>query len=193
MPAAERKLSPERRRRIVDAARFLILRQGLRATTMEAVAREAGVAKPTLYGYFPDRDAVFMTIVEDLVADIVAAVRAALDMGGDVVDRVGAALSAKYKIIARLLEGSPHADELYSEQDRLVAPRVKSMEQNVEAMIAESLATAGVARPRQLAKLLLAAAGGIARKASSPAEIGPAIRLLTERLLRPELDPLHGR
>lgn len=193
MPAAERKLSPERRRRIVDAARFLILRQGLRATTMEAVAREAGVAKPTLYGYFPDRDAVFMTIVEDLVADIVAAVRAALDMGGDVVDRVGAALSAKYKIIARLLEGSPHADELYSEQDRLVAPRVKSMEQNVEAMIVESLAAAGVARPRQLAQLLLAAAGGIARKASSPAEIGPAIRLLTERLLRPELDPPHGR
>ena len=44
-----------------------------------------------------------------------------------------------------------------------------------------------MARPRPLAQLLLAGAYGIGRKAQSAAEIGPAIRLLTERLLRPEL------
>jgi hypothetical protein len=49
------------------------------------------------------------------------------------------------------------------------------------------LAAAGIERRRQLTQLLLAGAYGIGRKATSPAEIGPAIRLLTERLLRPEV------
>ena len=75
MNVISRRLSPERRARIVDAARHLILRQGLRATTMEAIAREARIAKPTLYGYFPDKEAVFAAIIQALVDDIRAAVR----------------------------------------------------------------------------------------------------------------------
>ena len=49
----------EKRRRIIEAAWRLALKQGLRAATMEALAREAGVAKGTLYAHFPDKDAVF--------------------------------------------------------------------------------------------------------------------------------------
>jgi AcrR family transcriptional regulator len=182
-----RKSSPERRRRMLNAARYLVLRQGLRATTMEAIAREAGVAKPTLYSYFPDKDAVFRAIVEDLMAAVLTGFNAALHGQGDAVSRVGAALAAKYKTIARLLEGSPHAEELYSEHERSAAAMVRQVEQQVERAIAEVLAAAGIDRSRQLTQLLLAGAYGIGRKATSPAEIGPAIRLLTERLLRPEL------
>jgi hypothetical protein len=36
-------------------------------------------------------------------------------------------------------------------------------------------------------QLLLASAHGIGQKAQSPAELGPALRLLAERLIRPEL------
>jgi AcrR family transcriptional regulator len=182
-----RRIASERRRRILDAARYLILRQGLRATTMEAIAREGGVAKPTLYAYFPDKEAVFGAIVGDLVADTLAGFDAALSEDGDVVDRVGAALAAKYKTIARLLEGSPHADELYGEHERSAAPYFHAVEQRVESTIAAELSAAGIARARPLTQLLLAGAYGIGRKATSVAEIGPAIRLLTERLLRPEV------
>ena len=96
MNVISRRLSPERQARIVDAARHLILRQGLRATTMEAIAREARIAKPTLYGYFADKEAVFATIIQALVDDIRAAVDSALSGEGDVVARVGGALAAKY-------------------------------------------------------------------------------------------------
>jgi AcrR family transcriptional regulator len=185
--AESRKISPERRRRILDAGRHLVLRQGLRATTMEAIAREAGVAKPTLYTYFPDKDAVFHGIVAELMAAVRKGVDAALQAEGDVVARVGAALAAKYKTVARLLEGSPHADELYGEHERSIAPAFRALEREIETAIAEALAVAGIERPRQLTQLLLAGAYGIGRKATSPSEIGPAIRLLTERLLRPEL------
>ena len=187
MAEISRRLSPERRARIVDAARHLILRHGLRATTMEAVAREAKIAKPTLYGYFPDKEAVFAAIIQLLASDITAAFDAALHGEGDVVARIGAALAAKYKVIARLLEDSPHAEELYSEHDRATAAQFAAIEQAIEAAIIGELQQAGVARPRPLAQLLLASTYGIGRKATTPAEIGPAIRLLVERLARPEL------
>lgn len=187
MNAISRRLSPERRARIVDAARHLILRQGLRATTMEAIAREAKIAKPTLYGYFADKEAVFAAIIQALVDDIRAAVDAALNGEGDVVARVGGALAAKYKVVAKLLEGSPHADELYSEHGRSAAAQFAAVEQEVEAAITGALQQAGVARPRPLAQLLLASAYGIGSKAATPAEIGPAVRLLVERMVRPEL------
>jgi AcrR family transcriptional regulator len=190
MADTQRRLSPERRERILDSARRLILRQGLRATTMEAVARDARIAKPTLYAYFADKEAVFSAIVAALAGDLHAAVGAALAGEGDVVMRVGAALAAKYKVIGKLLEGSPHADELYSEHERTgAAAAFREIDQAIEKAIATELSRAGIDRPRQLTQLLLASAYGIGRKATVPAEIGPAIRLVVERLLRPELPP----
>ena len=45
-----------RREQLLDAAERLLLEQGLRATTVAGVAQEAGVAKGTMYLYFPSRD-----------------------------------------------------------------------------------------------------------------------------------------
>ena len=82
MAETSRRLSPARRARILAAARHLILLNGLRATTMEAIAREARVAKPTLYGYFPDKEAVFGAIIEDLAVTIGQVVATALSANG---------------------------------------------------------------------------------------------------------------
>ena len=43
-------------------------------------------------------------------------------------------------------------------------------------------------RARVMTQLFLAASYGIGRRAQSVAELGPAFRLLAERLLRPELE-----
>lgn len=182
-----RKLSPERRARILDGARALILRVGLRGATMEALAREAGVAKPTLYGYFPDKDAVFEALVAEIGEDIRGAFDATLAEAGDAPGRIAAAIIAKYKVINRVLEGSPHAAELYDKSTSSSAGRFGGLERHVEAEIARVLEAAGAQRPRQLAQLIVAAAYGICRKAQNVAEIGPAVRLLVERVVRPEV------
>jgi len=182
-----RRQAPERRQSILEAARFLALRHGLRAVTMEAIAREAHVAKPTLYGYFPDKAAVYEAVMEELVVQFRAAFDTALAQPGDVVERVAGALADKHKTIVRVLEGSPHADELYDEHSRLAAEQFRRLEAHVEAELERALQGAGVARPRPLAQLVLAATYGVGRKARNVAEIGPAIRLVTERLVRPEL------
>ena len=154
---------------------------------MEAIAREAKIAKPTLYSYFSDKEAVFAAIIQALVDDILAAFDRALHGDGDAVARIGAALAAKYRVIGKLLKGLPHADELYSEHDRTAAAQFVAVDRQVEEAITATLREAGVTRPNALAQLLLASAYGIGRKATVPAEAGPAIRLLVERLVRPEL------
>ena len=172
---------------ILAAAQTLMLRHGLRGTSMEAIAREAGIAKPTLYAYFADKSAVFAALVDRLIAEWRENFIAALRGEGDLVQRVGAALTAKNKGAMRLLAGSPHAAELYGEHDRVAAQQFRTYDREVADALEVELSMAGIARARLLAQLLLAASFGIGHKAQSPAELGPALRLLAERLVRPEL------
>jgi AcrR family transcriptional regulator len=55
---AGRKLEP-----VARAARQLFLEQGYSATSMEAIARAAGVSKATLYAYFPSKETLFASLI----------------------------------------------------------------------------------------------------------------------------------
>ena len=175
-----------RKEGILDAAQALILKHGLRGTSMEAIARQAGIAKPTLYAYFADKGAVFDALLERLIGAWRAEFLAALRGEGDVVQRIAAAMVAKHKAARRLLDASPHANELYEEHDRGWAVQFARFDAELAAIIEAELSAAGVARARIVTQFFLAASYGIGRRAQL-AELGPAFRLLTERLLRPEL------
>lgn len=174
---------------ILDAATVLILKHGLRGTSMEAIARQAAIAKPTLYAYFPDKAAVFAALVDRLMGEWRREFRTALAGDGDVVQRIAAAVTAKHRSARRLLDASPHAEELYGEHDRSGAAQFAAFDAELAAAIEAELLTAGVARARIVTQFFLAASYGIGRRAQSVAELGPAFRLLAERLLRPELHP----
>src|SRR3569832_1536470 len=176
-----------KRETILAAAQALFLKHGLRGTSMEAIAREAKIAKPTLYVYFPEKGAIFAALLNELVATWREDFLSTLHGEGDIVSRAGAALTAKYKGLMRLVAASPHAEELYGEGDRRRASELKQLDDELAAALEAELTIAGVMRPRLVAQLLLAAAFGIGHKAQSPAELGPALRLLAERLIRPEL------
>ena len=53
---------------VVDAARTLFLRNGCSGTTMEDIAALAGLAKRTVYNNYPDKDALFGQIVQEVIA-----------------------------------------------------------------------------------------------------------------------------
>ena len=175
-----------KRERILDAARNLFLRNGLRGTTMEAIAREARIAKPTLYAHFPDKDAVFLAIVEQLLTAKVAAFEAGLASEGPVEERVGAALAAEFAVIAAVLADSPHADELFAAH-RQGAELFRQSDERVATRLQAELAEAGVAEAPALARLLLDAAFGLAQKAIGRTDLGADIRLLATRLIGPAL------
>src|SRR5690348_1047515 len=70
---AEAEIAPriarrERRRdrsreEILDAARRVLVRNGIAATTLDAVAKEVGVTKTTLYYYFASKDALLLEVI----------------------------------------------------------------------------------------------------------------------------------
>src|SRR3712207_4210433 len=64
-------------RAILGAAGELFLAQGFAAVSMDAVARQAGVSKATLYAHFPSKDALFAAMVAER-CDRMAAEAAAL-------------------------------------------------------------------------------------------------------------------
>ena len=54
------------RRRLVDAAKTEFAERGLAGARFDQISLAAGHAKGTIYNYFPDKEALFFTIVEDL-------------------------------------------------------------------------------------------------------------------------------
>jgi len=69
-----------RTREILAAARNLMEQRGLEAVTMEEIAGAAGVAKGTLYLYFPSKDELIRALItqvgEKLLSDIESIVKA---------------------------------------------------------------------------------------------------------------------
>jgi AcrR family transcriptional regulator len=60
---------------IVAGALALIERTGsAEAVTLRAVAREAGIAAPSIYAHFPDRDAVLMAVVARIFDELTQAI-----------------------------------------------------------------------------------------------------------------------
>jgi AcrR family transcriptional regulator len=62
---AERADAARNRERILRAAQRLIRRKGVRETTLEDVAAEAGVGRATLFRRFPDRGALLLALLDE--------------------------------------------------------------------------------------------------------------------------------
>ena len=58
-----RPKSEEKGQAILEAATRLFLDQGLQGTSMDAVAREAGVSKQTVYGHFANKETLFRACI----------------------------------------------------------------------------------------------------------------------------------
>lgn len=63
-PYASRMPVEQRRTELLDAALRVVARDGYGALTVEAIAREAGVTKPVLYGAFDSLAALLGTLLE---------------------------------------------------------------------------------------------------------------------------------
>ncbi len=76
----------------------MLLKSGVAATTLEAVAREAGMSKTGLYYYFPSKDALLFELVFDALQTHALATRDAVeatdDGGGALRAIIGATVAA---------------------------------------------------------------------------------------------------
>src|SRR4029077_20383658 len=88
---------------------------GFRAVTMELVAREANVAKATLYSYFKNKDELYVEVCARMARILRSSVEEALMKADAPLDeRLADAAVAKHRPVFTLVRASPHAAELFS-------------------------------------------------------------------------------
>ncbi|WP_052745734.1 TetR/AcrR family transcriptional regulator [Allosalinactinospora lopnorensis] len=91
---------------IRSAAQRLFLARGMRQTSMDAVAAEAGVTKQTVYRYFGSKEQLFVAVLRSLVVerlqpDIAAAAHQATRSGEELEDTL---LAVASRILDRVLD-----------------------------------------------------------------------------------------
>ena len=100
---------------IVAGALALIERTGsAQAVTLRAVARQAGIAAPSIYAHFPDRDAVLMAVVARIFDELTQAIEQGTKTAGQ--DPAGRLIAGCDAYVAFGLEHPARYSMLFSTQ-----------------------------------------------------------------------------
>jgi AcrR family transcriptional regulator len=162
--AASRPGGPALRRRIFDAARRRLERYGYRHTTMSEIARDAGVAKGTVYLYYAGKEDLVAAIVGRILTRLEARMRAVVAGGGGAAPRLQRLLVERVLLLRAESRRAPAAYALIHaledpHVDRVVRGHMAANEAIVADLVAEGVASRELAAvdPVTTARTLLVA------------------------------------
>lgn len=169
-----------RRAGILDAALRVFGQYGYRRTSMDDIAREAGIGKGTIYLSFTGKDEVFQALSQTLAERMLTGAEAAKRGSGTTADKLAAMSAAWFGTYVETIWRSPHAAELMDAKHRLVADliaraasRYKQLVRDVLAEAADSgelkLEAAGLTADTA-AELLIASGRGLESSTDTPAD-----------------------
>lgn len=167
------------RESILDAARTLLARQGYRKTSMEDVAREAGLSRRTLYLHFADKQDLFLATIGKLVEGLLVRLEQEAHAAGTPEERLLAML--ELRVMHRFDGVADH----YQSLDELMAHlRPAYLERREQWFAAEALLLARVIEEGMrighftrtnapaLARTLVMATNALLPYSLSPRELG---------------------
>lgn len=117
-PPGDEPLPDDTRARILDAARRQCEDSGLRRTTMDDIARRAGLARVTLYRHFQSKEAIVQAVVLGEVERFFAALDAAIAPHR----RAGERLVEGFAFALRFLSAHPLLQRLLRTEPESVLP-----------------------------------------------------------------------
>lgn len=179
--------APETKRAtILDAALKLFSQYGYRRTSIDDIAREADIAKGSVYLSFKSKEEIFRALCECLIERSEEGVKAAGAASGPIEERLIAALDAKFGFLFETAYRSPHAAELIDSKNRLCEDIFARAGRRYVKMLREIIQEAAEAGELALSRLeidlddlvqiLVAAARGIEQSANSPARYRRMLR-----------------
>ncbi len=77
-----------RKTELLSAAKTIFTRKGFHRTTMDDVAKEAGISKGALYLYFPSKEKMFMDLIEKGMNDRADLVREILEQENGCLEKI---------------------------------------------------------------------------------------------------------
>jgi len=100
------RLVEERRRQILTAATKLFSQQGFYRTTIQAIAKEAGVSTGLIYQYFHDKDDVLFLTLVTVLDTYEQEIPKAIEGVEDPLERLCRAFYAYCRVVHRLLDAT---------------------------------------------------------------------------------------
>jgi len=120
MKTKQQMVTEFRRTEIIDAARSIFARRGFALATMDEVAKEAGIAKGTIYLYFRSKTEVYKAVLDHDMSSLKKSSLERIDAAGTLRDKIEAFILAR-------LENAEARKELFlimdSESDHLALTR----------------------------------------------------------------------
>jgi AcrR family transcriptional regulator len=171
-----------RRKRCLRAAEELFKRVGFRAVTMELVAREANVAKATLYSYFKNKDELFIAVSARMARILLSAVQQALaNPAGSLQERLTEAVLAKHRLVFMLVRGSAHAAELFSYTHALAGDIFADLDNDILRLLNHAILTDSRLAPsaKQLARALYFGSSDLVRRCETMTDAEQELRAFT--------------
>lgn len=155
---------------IADAAMRLFARYGYKRSSMDDIAREAGLSKATLYLHFKGKDDVFRAMLVLLARRVESRSRDVLEMDAPFADRLSALLQAQYGQAYTSCGTGEHLVELKSMMASIAVQELQAFEslcvdyaKRLFTMANDAreidLAKSAVALDEMIASMFFAAAG----------------------------------
>ena len=163
----------------------VIARKGMSAATMQEIAREAGVAKGTIYLYFRDRDELVERTFETAIGELRLRIDAALELDVPFEEKLRAIFAAKIKFFGenaeffrlyaslRIPEGTPRQQR---RQKQTCQPQYQAAIEKVTQFLKEAMDRGEIreADPTRLAIYLVEGSTAIVLERLSEASPPPA-------------------
>ncbi len=128
----------ERREELLAAARRVFAEKGFHEAKVGDIAASAGIAKGTVYLYFPDKRSLFVEIIDSLFLKFGAAILR-VDTDGD----VGAQIKHNIRAILSVLVDDPDTMRMLFAHavgvDPAFSAKIESFYDGLKTMLAESL------------------------------------------------------
>ncbi|MDV6278089.1 helix-turn-helix domain-containing protein [Rhodococcus erythropolis] len=177
---------------VLDAAYTCFVRYGLKRTTMDDIAHEVGLSRPTLYLSVRNKDEAFAMVARRLLDRAAADAAEAAQSPGELTHRVTGVLETKLRLTITLNHDSPaHAQEFLSVGSRLLGTMISDYESSLADLVT-TLLTDQVARAdaAETAAILVALTFGLESDLTDPdialGRLRRAVRLIIGGLMAPE-------
>jgi TetR/AcrR family transcriptional regulator, regulator of autoinduction and epiphytic fitness len=179
------------RARLLDAAVATFIRFGFRKTSMEEVARAAGISRQGLYLHYATKEELFRAAIRHALATGIAAVNDHLERATSLEDKLAGAFDLSLGRFVGM-QGDDVTD-LHEATRQLVGPLIEDYEQELIASLSKLARSSGLAgaykaaglTARQLVETLYATAKGLKHGTATREEFCERMRVAIKAMCLP--------
>ena len=178
---------------VYDAASVVFAQYGFRRTTMNDIAKSAGISRPALYLMFENKEDLFQGLAAHRLDQAIDSALSVLQGNGKIADRFRESLLVFEQIFYEPIADSPHGTELMDISLSLASEIMTKKLAHFHAALTKSLSEAEARgqitfartpmKPRAFVELLFTALNGVKKRALNTAEFRKLVRQLTEIFL----------